>query len=113
MGFRSPVSRLKEYWDANWLAGKAVFEGVGSHVEVNGNFVHLRELRKWKSDLEAFQRTMTGVVELPTIEPALKVKIEAARPVTGHLNCGVEITADQISERHRYYFGSDQSYCLA
>jgi hypothetical protein len=99
-----------EYWDANWLSGRAICEGAGSHVQVSGAFMHLRELKKWKEDLETFRQTLKGAVELPTMEPALKVKIEGQKAATGHLDCEVSITGEHLSECHRFSFTTDQSY---
>ena len=100
----------KEYWDVNWLNGKAIFEGSGSRVQVEGAFIHLRELKKWKEVLEQLQNTLKGVVELPTIEPTLKIRIEGRRLSKGHLYCEVNITGDHLSEMHRFLFATDQSY---
>jgi hypothetical protein len=99
-----------DYWDGNWVAVTALCEGVGSRIEVSGSFLHLGELKKWKEDLEAFQRTLKGSVELPTIEPTLAIKIEEQKSKTGHLNCEVQLTGEQMSEFHRYTFDIDQSY---
>jgi hypothetical protein len=103
-------SDAQDYWDANWLSATARCEGHGSRVEASGAFLHLGELKKWKEDLEAFQRTLTGKVELPTIEPTLTVKIEGQKSKTGHLSCEVHLSGEHISERHRYSFEIDQSY---
>jgi hypothetical protein len=99
-----------DYWDGNWLSATARCEGVGSRVEVTGAFLHLGELKKWKQEIEAFQRTLKGTVALPTIEPTLKVKMEGSTSVAGHFSGEIEITGDQITESHRFQFTSDQSY---
>ncbi len=107
-GRQFPDSR--DYWDGNWLSAVALCEGVGSRVEVNGPFLHLGELRRWKDALEAFQRTLNGSVELPTIEPTLKVKILGSTSAVGHIVGTIEITGDHMTEAHRFDFTSDQSY---
>jgi len=99
-----------DYWDGNWLSATARCDGAGSCVEVTGHFLHLGEIHKWKESLGEFSRSLTGSVELPTIEPTLKVKIEATGSGTGHLKCLVEITGDQMNEHHRFSLDSDQSY---
>lgn len=101
---------MHDFWDGNWLAATARCEGNGSKIKVTGAFLHLGELKKWKQELEQFQRTLKGCVELPTIEPTLSVKIESQGSATGQLTCEVALTGDQISERHRYMFSTDQSY---
>ena len=101
---------MHDYWDGNWLDATARCEGVGSRVQIRGAFIHLGELKKWKEDLERFQRTLEGSVELPTIEPELAVKIESQKSKTGHLSCEVSITGEHMTERHRYSFDIDQSY---
>ena len=101
-----------DYWDGNWLTVTARCEGSGSRVEVTGSFLHLGEISQWQDSLEKFYRTLDGFVELPTIEPTLKVKLEGHSPTTGHLKCTVEITGNHMSESHRFLFDSDQSYLL-
>jgi hypothetical protein len=99
-----------DYWDGNWLSATARCDGSGSCVEVSGYFLHLGEIQKWKEGLQEFSRLLTGSVELPTIEPTLRVKIEATGSRTGHLKCLVEITGDHMNEHHRFLLDSDQSY---
>jgi len=98
------------YSDANWLAATARCEGHGSRVEVGGAFIHLDELKRWREDLEAFRESLVGVVELPTIEPELAVKIEGKKEKRGHLSCEVRLTGEHMTERHQYSFEIDQSY---
>ena len=100
----------QDYWDGNWLNVTALCEGNGSRVKVSGAIIHLGELKKWKEDLEEFQRKLVGSVELPTIEPTLCVKITARKSGTGHLDCEIDITGDHMSERHYFLFDIDQSY---
>src|SRR5262245_25396771 len=93
-----------DYWDGNWLSATARCEGVGSRVEVNGAFLHLGELKKWKEDIEAFRGALTGSVILPTLEPTLKVKFEGSTSALGHFSGEIEITGDHITEAHRFQF---------
>jgi hypothetical protein len=60
--------------------------------------------------LGEFQRTLQGSVELPTIEPTLKIKFVARQSNTGHLDCEIDFTRDHMSERHHFVFDMDQSY---
>jgi hypothetical protein len=100
----------RDYWDGNWLNAAAECVGDSSVVKIRGNFIHLGELERWKQHLEKFQRSLSGRVELPTIEPNLKLEFEGGRPGTGHFECKLSIASDHISERHEYRFASDQSY---
>ena len=100
----------QDYWDGNWLNATALCEGEGSRVKLHGAFIHLGELQKWKEDLQQFQRTLVGSVELPTIEPTLQIKFVARKSGTGHLDCEIELTGNHMSERHRFLFDIDQSY---
>ena len=100
----------QDYWDVNWLNVTALCEGEGSRVKTTGAFIHLGELQKWKEDLQEFQRTLNGSVELPTIEPTLQIKFAARQSGTGHLDCEIELTGDHMSESHRFLFDIDQSY---
>jgi hypothetical protein len=102
---------MHDYWDGNWLSAIATCEGHGSRVKISGSFLHLGELEEWRKDLEAFSKTLKGSVELPTIEPELKVKIgEAKNDHYSHQNCEVEITGDHMTETHRFLFTTDQTY---
>jgi hypothetical protein len=94
----------QDYWDGNWLNATALCEGEGSRIKVKGAFIHLGELEKWKEDLQEFQCTLKGAVELPTIEPTLRVKMTARKSDTGHLDCEVDITGNHMSERHHFLF---------
>jgi hypothetical protein len=105
-----PFPNSGDYWESNWLDVTARCEGVGSRVEVAGRFLHLGEVRRWKNDLVAFQDRLSGRVDLATMEPTLKVAVEAKNSKTGHLDCTVAITGDHLSEEHRFSFGIDQSY---
>jgi hypothetical protein len=100
----------EDYWDGNWVNATALCEGEGSRVKASGAFIHLGELQQWKDDLREFHRLLTGFVELPTMEPTLRVKITARSSATGHLDCEVKITGNHMSERHRFLFEIDQSY---
>jgi len=91
----------QDYWDGNWLNTIAVCEGA---------FLHLSELKKWREDLQEFQRTLKGSIELQRMEPELKIKIEEKKTSDGHLKCEVEITGNHMAERHRYILDIDQSY---
>ncbi|HVW21484.1 MAG TPA: hypothetical protein VHC86_09735 [Opitutaceae bacterium] len=99
-----------DYWDGNWLRATAECIGEGSVVRIQGNFLHLGELCRWKKAVEEFQRTLEGKVELPTIEPNLAVEFDGRNPRTGHFDCKVSITGEHLSERHEFQFSSDQSY---
>jgi hypothetical protein len=107
---KRPFPHAGDYWESNWLSVTACCGGAGSRVEVTGQFLHLGELKKWKQDLERFHSTLNGHVELGTVEPTLKVKIEAAGAKTGHLDCVVSLTGDHLAETHRFSFEIDQSY---
>jgi hypothetical protein len=100
----------RDYWDGNWLRATAECMGDGSVVKVQGNFIHLGELHRWKEKLEEFQKSLAGRVELPTMEPNLKLEFDGGRPTTGHFECKLSIAGDHIAERHEYRFASDQSY---
>ena len=99
-----------DYWDANWLSVTARCEGSGSRVQVTESFLHLGELKQWKSEVEAFQRELSGVVELPTMEPTLKIRFEGSGSANGHFACRIDLTGDHVSEVHRFLFQADQSY---
>jgi hypothetical protein len=63
--------------------------------------------------LQEFQRTLTGSIELPTIEPTLKIKVTGKQSGTGHLDCEINITGNHMSERHEFLLKIDQSYLPA
>lgn len=107
-GRQFPDSR--DYWDGNWLSVTARCEGVGSRVEVTGAFLHLGELSKWREEIDRFGGTLQGEVELPTIEPTLKVKFRSAESRNGHIPGEIALTGDHLGERHQFTFETDQSY---
>src|SRR6185436_1288811 len=80
---------IQDYWDGNWLDVIACCEGDGSRVEVRGPFIHLDELKRWKDELESFRRTLTGSVELQTIEPELNVIFQGPATATGQFSCEI------------------------
>ena len=99
----------KDYDDADWLFVTAQCDSVRSCVKANGSFIRLSELKQWKEDLEKFQKTLIGTVELPTIEPELSVTI-TGKGAQGHLNCEIRLTPDHLSEQHHFFVEADQSY---
>ncbi|MGC4072350.1 MAG: hypothetical protein QM760_07515 [Nibricoccus sp.] len=99
-----------DYWDGNWLSVTARCEGAGSRVQVTDPFIHLGELKKWKEDISVLARTLKGSVELPTIEPTLKVKIADQGTTLGQFSVEIDLGGDHISERHHFSGGLDQSY---
>jgi len=105
-----PFPHAGDYWESNWLDVTARCDGVGSRVGVTGRFLHLGELRKWKQDLALLCSTLKGHVELPTMEPTLKVTLEGLDSKTGHLGCVVSLTGDHLLETHRFSSEIDQSF---
>jgi hypothetical protein len=114
LGRQFPDSQ--SYWDGNWINTVALCEGNGSRVKIEGPFIHLGELKKWRADLEEFYRTLEGSVDLATMEPTLSVKLIAKKSGTGHLECKINLTKqymsgrDYATERHDFSLVIDQSY---
>jgi len=101
----------QDYWDGNWLRVTARCESPGSSVETAGAIVHLGELAGLLDECERLHGAMSGVAKLDCMEPNLSVTLTAK--TLGHIDVRIEITPDQITERHEFNSSFDQSFLPA
>lgn len=98
-----------DYWDGNWLRATAHCGASGAHVEVSGPFLTNRELFDWAAECRELLGGTRRKAELATIEPELKVSLEAVDSL-GHIAMVVDITPNHSQQEHRFHFVIDQSF---
>ena len=98
----------EDYWDGNWLRVTANCGAAGADVWVSGAIIHLSELAEWLSGSERLQKELTGSARLNCMEPELHVDMEMKS--AGQLLVTVNITPDNLTQRHEFKFDLDQSY---
>lgn len=98
-------------WDGNWLVIRATVEAPGSWVELRGPWLRTDEVASFLAELEAMSKELRGKAALAPIEPAIKATLEMNS--VGQIAVYVEATPDQLSQRHSFHFGFDQSYLPA
>jgi hypothetical protein len=96
-------------YDANWLNVVALCGGVGSRVEVSGPILDTVSFAEFLDSVSVMENTLTGEAELSSLEPNVKATLRYSDR-QGHVEGVVEITADQLLERHRFTLSLDQSY---
>jgi hypothetical protein len=97
-----------DYWDGNWLGVTAHCGAQGASVWVRGSIVHLSEIAHLTAGVESLYKGLKGKAELPCMEPELSFTLEATG--SGHVEMTVDITPDNLSQKHRFTFEIDQSY---
>jgi len=100
-----------DYWDGNWLVIRARVEAPGSSVELRGPWLRTDEVASFLTEVEAMSKELRGKAALAPIEPAIKATLEMNS--MGQIAVYVEATPDQLSQRHSFHFGFDQSYLPA
>jgi hypothetical protein len=76
-------------------------------VAVVGPILHLGELRRWRNALAEIDDLLEGSVELPTIEPNLRLELVCDH--LGHIRAKCEITPDPATQKHTFSFQVDQA----
>lgn len=99
-----------DYWDGNWINVTAHCGANGASVWVNGNIIHLSEIRHLMTGIETMYKELKGKAELPCIEPDLSFALESKG--LGQIKMVAHITPDNLSQSHEFIFEIDQSYLL-
>jgi hypothetical protein len=99
---------LEDYWDGNWINVTAHCEANGSSVQINGNFIHLSEIAGLMTGVEQMYKEFGGKAELRCMEPELSFSLEAKDH--GHIEMTVNITPDNLTQYHNFFFDIDQSF---
>ena len=98
-----------DYWDGNWINVTAHCGQQGASVTVGGPIIHLSEIREWCDALTRMHEALSGEAKLcGDYEANLSVNMEIDR--SGHLFVEVQITPDQMSQRHSFKYELDQTY---
>jgi len=99
---------LNDYWDGNWLRITAHCGAEGADVWINGPIIHLPEVYSLLGQTEKMNKTLSGSAKLNCIEPELLVSLTADK--LGHIKMEVNITPNNLTQEHKFYFELDQSY---
>ncbi|WP_029480811.1 hypothetical protein [Deinococcus marmoris] len=98
-----------DYWDANWVIVTAEVNLHGqSWVRARGPFLMTAELARFRDELRMVYDCLDAEAGLWTIEPELKVRIEAK--ATGAIVVEIELTPDHMTQEHHFYLELDQTY---
>jgi hypothetical protein len=97
-----------DYWDGNWMDITARCTSKNACVWVSGNILHLPDFEYLLVTSQKLYEILKGEAELPCIEPELSVKLKASS--LGQIEMTVDITPDQLNQKHNFVFEIDQSY---
>ncbi len=109
LGYQFPLDT--DYWDGNWLIALAKCEADGMSASIQGAFLHSPDLVRWLEGVEELQRTFSGQVELPCIEPNLRVTMTSE--THGRILVEVIMTSGPMMKEQRFTFHLDRSFLFA
>ena len=96
------------FWDGNWLIFTAHCKAQGASIWFTGSHLRNTEIADWIIELKRLNETLSGEVNLDTLESGLAIKIN---PRTyGRISINIDITPDKIFQKHSFEFWLDQSY---
>jgi hypothetical protein len=98
----------EDYWDGNWLRVTAHCGAAEAEVWVSGAIIHLGEVAEWLSGLSVCTTNLAGSAGLKCMAPELHVEMQMKD--AGKLVMTVNITPDNLAQRHQFNFDLDQSY---
>ena len=98
----------EDYWDSNWLNTTVHCGANNASVWVNGSILLNIEISDWLDSLVKMNEQLSGEANLETLEQQLSVRLKAEQ--LGGVSMEVEITPDQLTQRHYFEFEIDQSY---
>ena len=98
-----------DFHDANWLVVRATMLRGETSVSTEGAILMTTDFERFRAGLAAMYDSLGGEAELSGYEPNLKVKLDVGR--LGHVSGRVEITPNDLGERHWFEMdGWDQTY---
>jgi hypothetical protein len=97
-----------DFWDGNWLNAIAICSENGASVLVQGAFIRTTEIDDWGRAIEKLGTNLKGEARLECMEQELSVTLKAK--ALGAVEMEVQITADQLTQEHKFTFYVDQSY---
>lgn len=95
------------YWDGNWLLVTACCVYPHAMVRTHGSIIHLGELVGLLEDCSRMYETLAGEAKLACIEPNLGVQFKMQW--NGSISVHLEITHNQLTERHSFDDEIDQT----
>jgi len=99
-----------DYWDGNWLRVTAHCATAESKATVQGPIIHLTELSAFTKQLKELDSSEREQAQLLCIEPNLKVTLIKKADTLGHIDLKIQMTADNLTEEHRFHVHIDSSY---
>lgn len=99
----------QDFDDGNWLRVTAHCGGSGASVWAQGSILMAPDIRDFGLGCERIRRGESSTAALEPIEPYLKLSLEVVDGV-GHLRLRVDITADYMTQSHRFDFEVDQTF---
>jgi hypothetical protein len=97
-----------DYWDGNRMRVTAYCLYPDSQVRTHGAIIHLGELVGLLRECESLYKSVKGKAALKCIEPNIRVALEAEW--NGAIKVHIDITPDQMTERHSFDDSIDQTY---
>jgi hypothetical protein len=98
-----------DYDDGNWLRVTAHCGASGASVWAQGAIVMVTDIAGFGKQCDAMLRGDSRSAVLDPYEPELRVSLEVADRL-GHIHVQVEITAEHLTQSHKFEFDVDQSY---
>jgi hypothetical protein len=97
-----------DYYDGNWLYITATCADKNASVWINGPIILVTDIVFLLNGIETMYSQLSGEAELPCIEPELYVTMKSQK--LGHIEMTVDITPDNLTQKHSFIFSIDQSY---
>ena len=92
----------------NWLNITAHCGGGGSDTWITGPYISLSEIEGWLKSCETLVETKKGIAELETIEPELKILINAESQ--HNIEMEVTISHQPYSQQHKSVYELKSSH---
>ena len=99
----------RDFDDGNWLRVTAHCAGSGASVWAQGSILMSPDIRDFGLGCDRILRGESSIAALEPIEPDLKLSLEVVDRL-GHLRLRVEITADYMTQSHRFDYEVDQTH---
>ena len=100
----------REFPDEDWLTITARMQTSGAFVEAEGPILRVAELRSFADELRRMIDALSGSATLEVLEPGLRLSLQLQR--LGGVSAELFITPDQLTQKHNFSFGVDQTYFL-
>ena len=99
----------QDFYDGNWLNLRATVRSEHASVTTEGAILMTSDFERFRDQLVAMHKSVSGEASLSGYEPNLSVSLKASQ--LGHISGQIEITHDHLNERHRFeVIGLDQTY---